>query len=146
MAINFNKRGLGRLKLKLPGGTAGKYGKVGKIVAALGVGPVLGPVNPLAMDPEVLGARGSAQNYGLSVDEAKQQKLGDIKEMDAATAAQEQAKKAAEQQAIAERLAQEEEARKKLRAAATGGFASTVLSGPTGLTTFGAAGRRLYGS
>lgn len=140
------KKLMKRMKLPVPGGTVGKFSKAGKIGAALALGPILGPVNPVSMDPEVLGARGSAKDIGLSVDEAEQRKLGDIREMDAATAAQEQAKKVAEQQAITDRLAQEEEARKKLRAAATGGFASTVLSGPTGLTSAGAAGRRLYGS
>lgn len=147
MATKYRFAKLGqRLKLPLPGGSGGEYGKAGKILGALAMGPALGPVNPLSMDPEVLGARGSVKNPGLSVDEAKQQTLGEWRESAASEAAAEQARVDAKRQATADRLEQDEEARKKLRAAATGGFASTVLTGPGGLTSRGAASRRLYGS
>ena len=56
-----------RLKLPMPGGTLGKYATVGKVGAALALGPALGPVNPFSMDPDVIGARGSAKKPGLSV-------------------------------------------------------------------------------
>ena len=60
-----------RSKLPMPGGTAGKYSTAGKTGLALaGVAPAMG-------DPEVTGARGSAKNIGLSVDQEKQKKMGD---------------------------------------------------------------------
>ena len=64
-----------QVKLPMPGGTTGKYAKFGKIGAALALGPALGPVNPASMDPEVLGARGSASRPGASVDRAKEYKI-----------------------------------------------------------------------
>ena len=141
------KKFLKRLKLPVPGGTAGKYGKVGKIGAALALGPVLGPVNPASMDPEVLGARGSAQRPGLSVDEAEAQKAGEQRDLEVRQNLVDQAQRAADQRAIDDRLTAEEEARKKLRESSAGGYAATVLTSPSGLTTgAGAAGRRLYGS
>ena len=66
-----NKKFLQRFKLPMPGGTAEKYGTVGKIGAAF-----LGP-SPVALDPDVLGARGSAKDIGRSVDQAKDKKMSD---------------------------------------------------------------------
>lgn len=68
---------LKKTKLPMPGGTAGKYGKVGKIGAAFSLGPAFGPINPASIDPEVIGARGSAKMIGRSVDQAKDKKIGD---------------------------------------------------------------------
>lgn len=82
-----------KLKIKLPGGTVGKYGKVGKILGALAIGPVAGPVNPLSMDKDVLGAKGSISSPGLSTDKAKEYKF------DAATAAASAATEASAQDA-----------------------------------------------
>jgi hypothetical protein len=98
----FKKLGK-RLRIQLPGGTIGKYGKVGKILGALAIGPVAGPVNPLSMDPEVLGARGSARrgSFGLSVDRAKEYKIDEVNEnarVATETAAQDAARKAQEGQ------------------------------------------------
>lgn len=75
MAFNIKKL-LKRLP-NIPGG------KVAKIGGALAAGPVFGPVNPFALDPEVIGARGSAKRPGLSVDQAQVYKQD---ERDAATA------------------------------------------------------------
>ena len=76
--MGFFKKLSKRLRLPVPGGTAGKYGKVGKIGAALALGPILGPINPASMDPDVVGARGSAKMIGRSVDQAEDKKAGDI--------------------------------------------------------------------
>ena len=59
-------------RLPMPGGTAGKYGKTAKILAGLG------GVAPALLDPEVVGARGSAKMIGRSVDQAEDKKAGDI--------------------------------------------------------------------
>ena len=60
-----------RFRVPMPGGTAGKYSKVLKIGAALGgTGGVM-------LDPEVIGARGSAKMLGRSVDQAKDKTIGD---------------------------------------------------------------------
>ena len=54
-----------KFKLPIPGGTAKKYGTVGKIGAALsGFAPAM-------LDKDVVGARGSAKMLGRSVDQAK---------------------------------------------------------------------------
>lgn len=133
-----------RLKLKVPGGGGGS--KAHKVLGALGVGPILGPVNPYSMDPEVIGARAGetgtssvARDEELATEGAAAEVLA---QQQAATA-----EAAAKQKVIDDRLAQEEEARRKLRESSGGGYASTVLTGAGGLTTSaGAAGRRLYGS
>lgn len=102
--------------------------------------------DPTAMlNPEVTDQRaGSGGTSSAARDErlATEGAAADVLAKQQAT----QAEAAAKQKEIDDRLSQEEEARKKLRSAATGGFASTMLSGPTGLTSQGAAGRRLYGS
>jgi hypothetical protein len=53
---------------------------------------------------------------------------------------------AAQRKSDAEKVAQEEEMRKRLAAAQTGGYASTILGGRTPGLGSGAAGRMLYGS
>lgn len=63
-----------RIGVPVPGGKDGKYSKLFKIGGALAAGPALGPVNPFSMDKDVLGARGSFSNPGLSVDRAKEYK------------------------------------------------------------------------
>ena len=133
-----------RMKLPMPGGTVGKYGKAGKIGAALALGPALGPLNPVSMDPDVLGAR--ADKSGTrSVDQEKDQSILAANEATAeaeqnrlATAAEEQRKKDEE----AERA---KAARDALREAQTGGYAANILAGRS--SGFGGgASRRLYGS
>ena len=69
--MSFFKKLFKKAKLPMPGGTIGKYSKAGKIGAALALGPVLGPINPVSMDKDVIGARGSAKMLGRSVDQAK---------------------------------------------------------------------------
>lgn len=70
----FNKL-LKQNTLPIPGGDAGKYGKVLKIGAALaGAAPAM-------LDPEVTGARGSATMIGSSVDRAKAKRMGDATDL-----------------------------------------------------------------
>ena len=89
---SFKKLGK-RMKLPMPGGTVGKHSLASKLFMAAAAGPVTGPLNPYAMDPEVLGARGSAKKgtYGQSVDRAKEYKTDEtnagIAANNAATAA-----------------------------------------------------------
>lgn len=150
--MGFSIRKLSRrMRLPVPKGVPSGWGKAGKIISALGVGPVLGPINPLSMDPEVLGARASASGGGtVSVDEAKADKIGEAREAEVVRQAEERAAADAAQSEAQRLLLEEEEQRRRLRSAATGGFASTVLSGGggggTGGASSGAAGRRLYGS
>ena len=67
-----NKQFLKRFKLPLPGGTVGKYGTALKIGMALPPGPTQ---QASALDPDVLGARGSAKMMGRSVDQAKDKNM-----------------------------------------------------------------------
>ena len=63
--MGFLSKLLKKAKPPMPGGTVGKYAKVAKIGAALsGFGPAM-------LDPDVVGARGSAKMLGRSVDQAK---------------------------------------------------------------------------
>ena len=127
-----------RLKLPMPGGTVGKYGKAGKILAALG------GVAPAMVDPEVLGARAGSSGT-RSVDQEEDQRVLAGAE---ATAEAEQAASAA---AAAEQTKKDEEAerakaaRDALREAQTGGYAANILAGRSG-GFGGGASRRLYGS
>ncbi|HJW82445.1 MAG TPA: hypothetical protein VJ396_09395 [Acidiferrobacterales bacterium] len=133
-----------RAKLPVPGGTAGKYGAVGKIISALGVGPVLGPINPLSMDPEVLGAR-AGKSGTRSVDQERDQKALAVAEA-AAEAEQARAAAAAEEQRKKDEEAERARAaRDALREAQSGGAAANILTGPSGAAG-GGASRRLYGS
>jgi len=133
-----------RMKLPMPGGTAGKYGKVGKIGAALALGPVLGPLNPVSMDPEVLGARASTSGT-RSVDQAEDQSDLAASEATAAAEAEQASLAAAEQTKKDEEAARAKAARDALREAQTGGYAANILAGRSG-GFGGGASRRLYGS
>ena len=85
------KKLMKRFKIPVPGGTAGKYGGAAKILTALN------PGNPFqqaaSLDPQVLGARGSAKMPGRSVDQAKDKtmlaatEIGEQQKVEAAAAA-----------------------------------------------------------
>lgn len=75
-----NEKLLKRFRQPLPGGTAEKYGTAGKVGAALFGGAAIGP-NPAMLDPDVIGARGSAKMIGRSVDQEKDKKMGDAFEV-----------------------------------------------------------------
>ena len=63
--MSFLKKLFKKSAPPMPGGTAGKYGKSAKFMAALsGFGPAM-------LDKDVVGARGSAKMIGRSVDQAK---------------------------------------------------------------------------
>lgn len=63
-----------RFKLK---GLEGDNSKGLKVGGALMLGPLIGPANPLSMDPEVTESRGSAKMLGRSVEEAKDKKVSE---------------------------------------------------------------------
>ena len=75
--MSFHKKLQNRFRVPLPGGTIGKYGTFGKTGTAWALSPYLGPMNPLSVDPDVLGARGSSKMLGRSVDRAEDKKVGD---------------------------------------------------------------------
>ena len=98
---SFFKKLLKRSQVPFPGGK-GNENKTGfKLGGALALGPVLGPINPLSLDKDVLGARGSTKTFGLSVDREKEYKIDTANETaadanrDAARATEEQAQVAA---------------------------------------------------
>lgn len=96
----FNKKQLKKFSFGakyLPAGSDSKYTTFGKTGLAVALTPVLGPANPLAYDPDVMGARGSAKEFGRSVDQAK-----DKKKSEAAAVAAQQAADAAAAAAAAE--------------------------------------------
>jgi len=128
----------------MPGGTAGKYGKVGKIGAALALGPVLGPLNPVSMDPEVLGAR-AGRSGTRSVDQEEDQRVLAGAEATAEAEQAASAAAAAEQTKKDEEAARARAARDARREAQTGGYAANILAGRAG-GFGGGASRRLYGS
>jgi len=122
----------------MPGGTVGKYGKAGKILAALG------GVAPAMVDPEVLGARASTSGT-RSVDQAEDQSDLAASEATAAAEAEQASLAAAEQTKKDEEAARAKAARDALREAQTGGYAANILAGRSG-GFGGGASRRLYGS
>lgn len=88
-----------RLNFQMPGGSENSTGL--KIGGALAMGG-----GPLMFDKEVLGARGSTKNFGLSVDREKEYKM-DERNAEAAGASRDAARATEEQAQVAAKRVQE---------------------------------------